>query len=35
MEAVSLHLRQANKFVTEHRRHNLPTVGGTFAVGAA
>jgi hypothetical protein len=28
MEAVSLHLRQANKFVTEHHRHNLPTVGG-------
>jgi hypothetical protein len=35
MEAVSLHLCQANKFVTEQHRHNLPTVGGTFAVGAA
>ena len=35
MEAVPLHLREANGFVARHHRHNLPTVGGKFAVGAA
>lgn len=35
MEAVPLHIRQANEFVAQHHRHNLPTVGGKFAVGAA
>jgi hypothetical protein len=35
MEAVPLHLRQANEFVAQHHRHSLPTVGGKFAVGAA
>jgi hypothetical protein len=35
MEAVPLHLREANSFVAPHRRHNLPTVGSKFAVGAA
>jgi hypothetical protein len=30
-----LHLREANAFVAQHHRHNLPTVGGKFAVGAA
>jgi hypothetical protein len=35
MEAVPLHLREANEFVAQHHRHNLPTVGGKFAVGAA
>jgi hypothetical protein len=35
MEAVPLHLREANEFVAKHHRHNLPTVGGKFAVGAA
>jgi len=35
MEAVPLHLRQANAFVAHHHRHNKPTVGGKFAVGAA
>jgi hypothetical protein len=35
MEAVPLHLREANEFVARHHRHNLPTVGGKFAVGAA
>ncbi len=37
MEAVPLHLRQANAFVAQHQhhRHSLPTVGGKFAVGAA
>jgi hypothetical protein len=34
MEAVPLHLRDANAFVGKHHRHNLPTVGGKFAVGA-
>jgi hypothetical protein len=35
MEAVPLHLRQANAFVSQHHRHNLPTVGGKFALGAS
>src|SRR5437660_8566841 len=35
MEAVPLHLREANVFVAKHHRHNLPTVGGKFAVGAS
>ena len=35
MEAVPLHLREANEFVAKYHRHNLPTVGGKFAVGAA
>lgn len=35
MEAVPLHLRQANEFVTQYHRHNNPTVGGKFALGAA
>src|SRR5262249_28069339 len=35
MEAVPLHLREANAFVAQHHRHNLPTVGGKFAIGAS
>jgi hypothetical protein len=35
MEAVPLHLREANQFVAKCHRHSLPTVGGKFAVGAA
>jgi hypothetical protein len=35
MKAVPLHLREANLFVANYHRHNLPTVGGKFAVGAA
>jgi hypothetical protein len=35
MEAVPLHLREANQFVAQHHRHNLPCVGCKFAVGAA
>jgi hypothetical protein len=35
MEAVPLHQRDAIDFVAKHHRHNLPTVGGKFAVGAA
>jgi hypothetical protein len=35
MEAVPLHLREANEFVTRRHRHRLPTVGGKFALGAA
>ena len=33
MEAVPLHLKQANEFVRRFHRHSLPTVGGKFAVG--
>jgi hypothetical protein len=35
MEALPLHLREANEFVAKYHRHNLPTMGGKFAVGAA
>jgi hypothetical protein len=35
MEAVPLHLREANAFVSRHHRHNNPTVGGKFALGAS
>jgi hypothetical protein len=35
MEAVPLHLREANEFVARHHRHSRPTVGGKFALGAA
>src|ERR1019366_1167552 len=35
MEAQPLHLREANLFVAKYHRHNLPTAGGKFAVGAA
>jgi hypothetical protein len=35
MEAMPLHLRQANEFVANYHRHNLPVTGCKFAVGAA
>jgi hypothetical protein len=35
MEAIPLHIREANKFVAKFHRHSLPTVGGKFAIGAA
>lgn len=35
MEAVPLHLREANAFVAQHHRHNLPAVGCKWAIGAA
>ena len=35
MEAVPLHLREANEFVAKYHRHCLPTVGGKFAVGVS
>jgi hypothetical protein len=35
MEAVPLHLREANAFVAKHHRHSLPTVGRKWAIGAA
>jgi len=34
MEAVPLHLKEANQFVALHHRHNLPTTGCKFALGA-
>lgn len=30
-----MHLREANEFVDRHHRHNKPTVGCKFALGAA
>ena len=35
MQAVPLHLREANEFVARYHRHNSPTVGGKFAIGAS
>jgi hypothetical protein len=35
MEAVPVHLREANEFVAQYHRHSLPTVGGKFAIGAS
>jgi hypothetical protein len=35
MEAVPLHLREANEFVAQHHRHSLPTVGGKWAIGVS
>jgi hypothetical protein len=35
MEAVPIHLREANAFIAQHHRHNLPVTGCKFAVGAA
>jgi hypothetical protein len=35
MEAVPLHIREANEFVKTHHRHSLPTVGGKWAVGVS
>jgi hypothetical protein len=35
MEAVPVHLREANEFVAKHHRHSLPTVGGKFALGVS
>jgi hypothetical protein len=33
MEAVPLHLREANEFVRRYHRHSLPAVGCKFALG--
>lgn len=35
MEAVPLHLKEANEFVARFHRHSLPTVGCKFCLGAA
>lgn len=28
-----LHLKEANEYVKQYHRHNIPTVGGKFAIG--
>lgn len=33
LEIRPIHLSQAKKFVEQHHRHNIPPVGGKFAVG--
>lgn len=33
VQAVPIHLREANAFLAKYHRHSLPTVGGKFAVG--
>jgi hypothetical protein len=35
MEAVPLHIREANEFVAQYHRHSLPTAGGKFALGVS
>lgn len=32
LEIKPIHLKQANEFVKEHHRHNIPTTGGKFAI---
>lgn len=32
LEIRPIHLRQANEFVKEYHRHNIPTTGGKFAI---
>ncbi len=34
MRAVPLTIKEANDFVRQYHRHNDPTVGGKFAIGA-
>ncbi len=34
MQAVPIHIKEANAFIAKYHRHSLPTVGGKFAVGA-
>lgn len=34
MEINPIHLKQANDFVKQYHRHNIPTVGGKFAISA-
>ena len=34
MKVVPITIKEANKIVGEHHRHNLPTGGGKFAIGA-
>ncbi|HJT76872.1 MAG TPA: XF1762 family protein [Gemmataceae bacterium] len=33
MQAVPIHIKEANAFIAKYHRHNLTTVGGKFAVG--
>lgn len=33
VEAVPIHLREANLFIKAHHRHSIPVVGGKFAIG--
>lgn len=32
MEIRPIHLKEANEFVKKYHRHNIPTVGGKFAI---
>jgi hypothetical protein len=34
VQAVPIHIKEANAFIAKYHRHSLPTVGGKFAVGA-
>lgn len=33
MQAVPIHIKEANAFIAKYHRHSLPTVGGKFAAG--
>jgi len=35
VQAIPIHIRQANDFVRQYHRHSLPTTGGKFALGVA
>src|ERR1043165_7510272 len=35
MEAIPLHIREANDFVKQYHRHSLPVTTGKFALGVA
>lgn len=35
MEAVPIHIKEANAFIAKYHRHSLPTVGGKWAIGAS
>lgn len=34
MQAVPIHIKEANSFIIQYHRHSLPTVGGKFTVAA-
>jgi hypothetical protein len=33
VQAVPIHIKEANSFIVKYHRHSLPTVGGKFVVG--
>lgn len=33
MKIIPMHLKQAQEFISKYHRHNIPPVGGKFAIG--